>query len=176
MQHGFGRNLSLNVAYVGTHGADLRGTENINQPALGVKNGKAAPSTAAEQARSPFTTNCPVSAPGGTGAGGSCFPYLGQVNLQAPNEISTTTLQTPLHERLSHGLEFLRRAIRLRMPWTRPPGSRTRPIRIWKTHSTQGWTMATPPSMRRQHFTFTGTPYKYPRPQGAGTDAGGMAG
>jgi len=26
VQHGFGRNLSLNIAYVGTHGGDLRGT------------------------------------------------------------------------------------------------------------------------------------------------------
>ena len=107
VQHGFGRNLSLNIAYVGTHGGDLRGTADINQPALGVKNGKAAPTTATEQARSPFTTNCPVSVPGGTGAGGPCFPYLGQVNLQEPNEISNyDALQTTLHERLSHGLEF----------------------------------------------------------------------
>ena len=110
LEHAFTNNLSLNVAYVGTHGADLRGLEDVNQPVVGLKNNETSKTpfqSATELLKRPFTTNCPTSVPGGTGAGGPCFPYLGQVLLEVPNEISNyDALQTTLHERLSHGLEF----------------------------------------------------------------------
>lgn len=108
VQHAFSNNLSLNVAYVGTHGEDLRGTTDINQPLPGVTNGKSGTSLENEQLRRPYTMNCPASDPGGLGLDpAQCFPYLGQIEVQFPNEISNyNALQTTLTERVSHGLQF----------------------------------------------------------------------
>lgn len=108
VQHAFSNNLSLNVAYVGTHGEDLRGTTDINQPLPGVTNGKSGTSLENEQVRRPYTMNCPTSYPGGLGLDpAQCFPYLGQIEVQFPNEISNyNALQTTLTERVSHGLQF----------------------------------------------------------------------
>jgi hypothetical protein len=97
LQHAFASNLSLNVAYVGTHGASLYGSADINTPALGVKNGSGV-SSQLETARRPFTANCPAS---------PCFPYLGSVTLTLPNTVSNyNALQASLQKRLSHGLSF----------------------------------------------------------------------
>jgi hypothetical protein len=92
VQHAFNNNLSLNVAYVGTHTRNLRGTTDVNQPTLGLGG------TTVEEQRRPFWSNCPAS---------PCFPYLGQVLVQLPNQRSNyNALQTTLTERLSHGLQF----------------------------------------------------------------------
>jgi TonB dependent receptor-like, beta-barrel len=102
VQHAFGNNLSLNVAYVGTHGEDLRGTTDINQPLLGISNG-----TSGELLRRPYTQNCPASF-GGLGLNpAQCFPFLGQIEENLPNEISNYNgLQVTLNKRISHGLQF----------------------------------------------------------------------
>ncbi len=107
VQHAFGNNLSLNVAYVGTHGEDLRGVTDINQPLPGVSNGSSGAALENELIRRPFTMNCPI-AEGGLGLNpAQCFPYLSQVEIQLPNEISNYNgLQTTLTDRLSHGLQF----------------------------------------------------------------------
>jgi hypothetical protein len=61
-----------------------------------------------ENLRRPFTENCPASTPGGLGLNpAECFPYISQVLVQLPNEISNyNALQATLSERLSHGLQF----------------------------------------------------------------------
>lgn len=102
VQHAFNNNLSLNVAYVGTHGGDLRGTTDINAPTLG------ATGSANELSRRPFTSNCAASQGGAQAAQiGPCFPYLGQVQVLFPNEISNYNgMQLTLTERPSHGLQF----------------------------------------------------------------------
>ncbi len=108
VQHAFGNNLSLNVAYVGTHGEDLRGTTDINQPDLGVANGSSGAARQNEQKRRIFTENCPTTFFGGLGLNpAQCFPYLGQVEENLPNEISNYNgLQVTLNKRISHGLQF----------------------------------------------------------------------
>jgi hypothetical protein len=106
VQHAFGNNLSLNVAYVGDHVNDLRGTLDVNQPTLGAKNGKSGAATANELLRRPFYADCPV-AEGGQGLGGPCFPYFGQIMQEQGIDISNYNgLQTTLTERISHGLRF----------------------------------------------------------------------
>ena len=60
VQHAFTNSLSLNVAYVGTHGSNLRGTTDLNQPALGVSNGTSGPGIEFEQSRRIYTQNCPT--------------------------------------------------------------------------------------------------------------------
>jgi hypothetical protein len=108
VQHAFGNNLSLNVAYVGTHGEDLRGTTDINQPSLGIANGSSGAALQNELRRRPFTQNCSTAFLGGLGLNpAQCFPYLGQVQENLPNEISNYNgLQVTLNKRLSHGLQF----------------------------------------------------------------------
>lgn len=107
VQHAFSNSLSLNVAYVGTHGSDLRGSTDINQPLAGISNGSSGAALENEQIRRIYTQNCP-SAFSGLGLNpAQCFPYLGQVLENLPNEISNyNALQTTLTERLSHGLQF----------------------------------------------------------------------
>ena len=106
-------NLSLEVAYVGTHGDRLLGFQNINDPALGsgftalqISQGDPSVATAStEQAARPFTLNC--APPIGTGSGKSCFPYLANINFLSNIDRSNyNALQTTLTERLSHGLSF----------------------------------------------------------------------
>ncbi len=106
VQHAFTNNLSLNIAYVGTHGTDLPGVIDLNQPSLGAKNGTASPTNENEQLRRPYTANCPA-AEGGQGLGGPCFPYLGTIDQESANLISNYNgLQVGLQQRLSHGLSF----------------------------------------------------------------------
>jgi hypothetical protein len=106
VQHAFGNNLSLNVAYVGTHGENLRGTTDLNQPLTGISNGS---TVANEQSRRLYTQNCPTAFFGGAGLNpAQCFPYLGQILENLPNEISNYNgLQATLNQRLSHGLQFM---------------------------------------------------------------------
>ena len=112
VQHAFNNNLSLNLAYVGTHGEDLRGTTDINQPGLGLNSTTGTTVTGGELAnenlRRLFTENCPATVSGGLGLNpAQCFPYLSQILVQLPNEISNyNALQVNLTQRVSHGLQF----------------------------------------------------------------------
>ncbi len=105
VQHAFTNSLSLNVAYVGTHGSNLRGTTDLNQPSLGISN---TTSSANEQSRRIYTQNCPTTFTFGLGLNpAQCFPYLGQVLENLPNEVSNYNgLQMSLSERVFHGLQF----------------------------------------------------------------------
>lgn len=103
VQHAFGNNMSLNIAYVGTHGNDLQGVADINAPPLGVRNGSTSPTNQNELLRRPFTADCPVSL-GGQGLGGPCFPYLSSVTQTVPNEVSNyNALQANLQKHLLTG-------------------------------------------------------------------------
>ena len=113
LQRAITNNLSLEVAYVGTHGDRLLGFQNINDPALGsgftalqISQGDPSAAVASkEQAARPFTLNC--APPIGTGSGKSCFPYLANINFLSNIDRSNyNALQTTLTERLSHGLSF----------------------------------------------------------------------
>ena len=78
--HAFTNNLSLEVGYVGTHGARLTGFRDINQidPATGVR---------------PYAAQ---------------FPYLKFINQMSNDAHSNyNSLQTTLTERTSHGLSFI---------------------------------------------------------------------
>ena len=105
VQHAFTNSTSLNVAYVGTHGSGLRGSTDLNQPSLGISN---ASSSANEQSRRIYTQNCPTTFQFGLGLNpAQCFPYLGQVLENLPNETSNYNgLQMTLSQRLFHGLQF----------------------------------------------------------------------
>jgi hypothetical protein len=119
IQHAIGSNLALTVAYVGTHGTDLEGVQDINQPAPGFPNGKSAPSSDNEQLLRPYTQNCAPAVysaagallsgvPGGLGLNLSqCFPYLGQIKLYTQGGTSNYNgLQASLEQRVTHGLFF----------------------------------------------------------------------
>ena len=107
LQHAFGNNLSLNVAYVGNRAYHVAGISDINLPTPGVKNGTTSPTNENELLRRPFTADCPISE-GGQGLGGPCFPWLNQVNEDVNNDFSTyEALQATLQKRVSHGLTFL---------------------------------------------------------------------
>jgi carboxypeptidase family protein len=80
VQHAFTSNLSLEVGYVGNHGARLTGFRDINQidPATGVR---------------PYATQ---------------YPYLNFINQMSNDAISNyNSLQTTLTERTSHGFSFI---------------------------------------------------------------------
>ena len=100
VQRAITNNLSLEVAYVGTHGTKLLGFADINQPALGagfapgyISGGGGDPSTASsalEQAARPFNSK---------------FPYLAQIDQLANRDNSTYNgLQVTLTQRPWHGL------------------------------------------------------------------------
>ena len=94
-------NLSLEVAYVGTHGGRLLGFTNINEPPLGsgftpaqiLAGDPSVASQAAEQAARPFNGR---------------FPYLANINFLSNIDRSNyNALQTTLTQRVSHGLSFV---------------------------------------------------------------------
>jgi hypothetical protein len=79
IQHEFTRDLSLEVDYVGNHGARLTGIRDLNQPPLG----------------------------GGPGPYSAQFPFLGFINfLSNLYRSNYNGLQTTLTQRISHGLSF----------------------------------------------------------------------
>jgi hypothetical protein len=89
VQHAFTNNLSLNVAYVGTHADELPAYVNINQPALGTP-GNIDP--VAQQERRPYYSK---------------FPYFS--NIWQYSDVGWSNyraLQTSLVERNAHGLTF----------------------------------------------------------------------
>jgi hypothetical protein len=80
VQHTFGQNLALDVAYVGNHSGNLIGIRDINQAALG-------------------TGILPY---------GAKFPYLGFINMMSNQYRSNYAgLQVTATQRLSHGVSFL---------------------------------------------------------------------
>jgi len=89
VQRAITNDLSLEVAYVGTHGTKLLGFTDINQPVVG-----ACPSESAscEQTARPFNSR---------------FPYLAQIDkLSNLDSSGYNGLQVSLIERTSHGLSF----------------------------------------------------------------------
>ncbi len=124
IQHQFGNNLSLEVGYVGNHGARLTGFADINQ----------APAGAGYCLNSLTTTQianacngfvAPITLPdyqsvlgAGIDANGqatqearpyfSRFPYIGFINQMSNNTRSNyNSLQATLTKRMSHGLSFI---------------------------------------------------------------------
>jgi Carboxypeptidase regulatory-like domain/TonB dependent receptor len=80
VQHTFGQNLALDVAYVGNHSGNLIGIRDINQAALGT----------------------------GVLPYGTKFPYLGFINMMSNQYKSNYNgLQVTATQRLSHGVSFL---------------------------------------------------------------------
>jgi hypothetical protein len=136
VQRAITNNLTVDIAYVGTHGANETAWLNINQPPLGA--GFNTPFTAAESAAAgvpvgmtsnqfcltaPFSpANCGIPNPGAevgaTSAGsnilctacpyGTKFPYLTYIDQLNNSDFSNyNALQMTVNERTSHGLSFL---------------------------------------------------------------------
>ncbi len=125
IQHQFGSNLSLEIGYVGNHGARLTGFADINQPAAGA--GYCLGSlSAAQKADACSTLQAPVVSFAdyqtrlglGLDANGPAtqegrpyfarFPYIGFINQMSNNTRSNyNSLQATLTKRLSHGLSFI---------------------------------------------------------------------
>ncbi len=87
IEHAFTSNLTLQAAYVGTHGTDLDQTGDINQPTAGSSG------SFAEEQRRPFYSE---------------FPWFGKATFHLNGGKSNyDSLQLTLNERVSHGLSFL---------------------------------------------------------------------
>jgi Carboxypeptidase regulatory-like domain len=92
VQHSITNNLSLEVGYVGNHGARLQGISDINQCAPNQNPDLCNPTSGL-----PFTDRLY----------GVKFPYLGIINFVDNFDRSNyNSLQTTLTQRISHGLEF----------------------------------------------------------------------
>jgi hypothetical protein len=91
----------LQIAYVAQHGVKLYSVADINQVNPALDDGS-------ETVGRPLVANCPVSANGGLGLGGPCFPYIGFLD-QLSNHSSSNynSLQATLTKRFSHGLYLL---------------------------------------------------------------------
>ncbi len=123
IQHQFGNNLSLEVGYVGNHGARLTGFADINQPAAGA--GWCLNALTPTQKADACSTNLvpPTTLAGyntlvGAGINAQAaqearpyftrFPYIGFINQMSNNTRSNyNSLQATLTKRLSHGLSFI---------------------------------------------------------------------
>jgi hypothetical protein len=117
IQQALSPNTTLQVAYVANRGINLYGNVDENQPEPAVSV-PCINNTGGffqgdfgdcEQAARPFLLNCPTSMNvGGTGRGGPCFPYLGQVDiLNNASGSMYNSLQVTLTKRFSHGLYLL---------------------------------------------------------------------
>jgi hypothetical protein len=130
IQRAITNNLSLDVVYVGNHGARLLGKLDYNQPPPGAgwtpaaistclatfTAGPCSPDPAAEQAGLPFTAPCAATAVGGgatNGPGGpfnpnnKCFSYLSFITLVNNAYVSNYNgMQTTLTGRNYHGFSF----------------------------------------------------------------------
>lgn len=96
VEHAFTPTLTLNVAYVGTHGTGLLGTLDVNQPTpgpiSGVGTGTGTSTAVLELERSPYY---------------SAYPYLNQIKFGAPIDDSNYNgMQATITKRISHGLSF----------------------------------------------------------------------
>jgi hypothetical protein len=122
IQHQFGTNLSLEIGYVGNHGARLTGFNEINQPAAGAGWCLNA-LTAAQQADQCKGFVAPTTVAGyqtliAGGINGQAaqearpyfakFPYFGYINYMSNSDHSYyNSLQATLTKRMSHGLSFM---------------------------------------------------------------------
>ena len=113
IQHQFGNNLSLEVGYVGNHGARLTGFADINQPVAGA--GWCLNSLTTTQAADACSGG-PVSISDGINGQAAQearpyftrFPYIGFINQMSNNTRSNyNSLQATLTKRMSHGLSFI---------------------------------------------------------------------
>jgi carboxypeptidase family protein/TonB-dependent receptor-like protein len=115
LQHQFGSNLSLQVAYVGNHGYRLLNFADINQAPLGAAYCMNTPRTSAQAAGA--CAGVPLTGSGVGTANGTAlqearpyftkFPYVGFIN-DVTNRAHSRydSLQVTLTERASHGLSF----------------------------------------------------------------------
>jgi Carboxypeptidase regulatory-like domain/TonB dependent receptor len=102
----------LQVAYVANHGVHLYSVTDINQvnPLSPLENDPNNPNYCdhCEEYGRPLVTNCPVTAFGGLGSGGPCFPWLGFFNyLGNLSNSAYNSLQVTLTKRYSKGLYML---------------------------------------------------------------------
>jgi hypothetical protein len=115
IQHQFGSNLSLQVAYVGNHGYRLLNFADINQAPLGAAYCMNTPRTPAQTAGA--CAGIPLTGTGVGTANGTAlqearpyftkFPYIGFINNVSNRSHSNyNSLQVTLTQRASHGLSF----------------------------------------------------------------------
>ena len=91
IQHSFGNNISVDIAYVGNHSSGLLQFTNINQPLPGVANGTGA-AAFNEQLREPYYNT---------------YPWIGQIHWDSNrDDANYDSLQATLRKRVSHGLDF----------------------------------------------------------------------
>ncbi len=112
LQQELTKTMLLQVAYVANHGVKLYSVTDINQvnPNSPLENDPNNPNYCdhCELYGRPLVTNCPVSAFGGLGTGGPCFPYMGFFNyLSNQSNSNYNSLQVTLTKRYSHGLYLL---------------------------------------------------------------------
>ena len=113
LQHAFSNDLSLQVAYVGTHGTGLVGLNNINSPLPGTGWLTGASSTSCDTPYTPAQI-------GGSAASSSAtcenlrrpyfgkFPYLSDINYISNQNFSNYHgLQTTLTQRPWHGVSYI---------------------------------------------------------------------
>ncbi len=98
IQHAFTNNLTMDIAYVGTHGSNLDGLIDENPPSLGQSTtafpagGCTAATQNVEQCRRPFEGK---------------LPFYAKILLDSNSELSNyDSLQASMTKRLSHGLQF----------------------------------------------------------------------
>jgi len=113
LQHAFSNDLSLQVAYVGTHGTGLIGLNNINAPALGSGWLTGATATSCD---APYTPSQITGSAASSSA--TCenlrrpyfgkFPYLSDINYISNQDFSNYHgLQTTLTQRPWHGVSYV---------------------------------------------------------------------
>ena len=91
IQHSFGNNISVDIAYVGNHSSGLLQLTNINQPLPGIANGTGA-AAFNEQLREPYYNT---------------YPWFGQIHWDSNrDDANYDSLQATLRKRVSHGLDF----------------------------------------------------------------------
>ncbi|MGA7574842.1 MAG: TonB-dependent receptor [Terriglobales bacterium] len=106
------RSTLLQIGYVANHGVKLYSITDINQvnPNSPLESDPNNPNFCdfCEEYGRPLVSNCPVTAIGGQGTGGPCFPYFGFVDyLSNRSDSSYNSLQVTLTKRYSHGLYLL---------------------------------------------------------------------
>jgi len=99
-------NLTLDVAYVGTHGFHEASLEDVNQPAIGAGWTPTAISNCLLSA--PSYNNCKANTAAEVGPYAGLFPYLKFIN-ETGNQFHSNfnALEVTANQRLSHGLSFL---------------------------------------------------------------------
>lgn len=108
LQRAVAANLSIDIAYVGNHGAKLLGLTDLNQPPLGA--GWTPAAKAACLASAPAYGNCSPDSNAEVAAEpfASKFPYLGYINwMSNVGKSNYNALQVTLTQRTSHGLSFI---------------------------------------------------------------------